>query len=207
MEERKSLYVVFSSTPYRMGKMIRFVTREPYNHVAIALEEDLSRLYTFARRYYRTPFYGGFVVEEPYRYHHKGSTGQVCLCRLEIPAHRHRDLAEHLVRMEAEAEKYLYNHLSALAATFHKKFPVPNACTCAEFVVGILSRLDCGFSMDKFYSIGDMAEILKPYRVYTGDFPTPANDPGGFFARKPVAHPIRVSVRDILALVKRRKQA
>ena len=65
-EETEYLYVVFSATPYRMGKLIRFVTREPYNHVAISTEASLTRMYSFARRFYRTPFYGGFVTEEPY---------------------------------------------------------------------------------------------------------------------------------------------
>ena len=43
-EEAEYLYVVFSATPYRMGKLIRFVTREPYNHVAISTEASLPRM-------------------------------------------------------------------------------------------------------------------------------------------------------------------
>ena len=72
MEQQKSLYVLFSATPYRMGKCIRFITGEPYNHVSIATEEDLRECYGFARRYYETPFYGGFVTERPSRYIHNG---------------------------------------------------------------------------------------------------------------------------------------
>ncbi|MGN0978699.1 MAG: hypothetical protein ACI4PH_11640, partial [Faecousia sp.] len=70
----KYLYVLFSATPYRMGYWIRRVTGEPYNHVAIATEETLRELYAFARKYYRAPFYGGFVREHPSRYHHNGVT-------------------------------------------------------------------------------------------------------------------------------------
>jgi hypothetical protein len=63
------VYIVFSSTPYRIGKFIRRLTREAYNHVSIALDPDLTKMYGFARRYYRTPFYGGFVRESLSRYH------------------------------------------------------------------------------------------------------------------------------------------
>lgn len=198
------LYVVFAATPYRMGQMIRLVTREPYNHVAIALEEDLSELYAFARRYYRTPLYGGFVTEHPYRYHHQGRTADICLCRLPIDEAAATALRRRLDHMRDHAQHYLYNHLSALAAPIHRKISVPDAFTCAEFAVSVLCEMGYDFDMDRFYTIGDIASQLAPYRVYEGSFPTPATPDPGFFSPNPIAHPFRTSVRDILALLKRR---
>lgn len=184
--------------------MIRFVTREGYNHIAIATEADLNTLYAFARRYYRTPLYGGFVTEHPYRYHHKGRTASIRLCRLPISDAQAERLASRLKSMGEQSQHYLYNHLSALAAPIRKKVNVPDAFTCAEFAVSVLSEMSYDFDPDRFYTIGDIAEQLAPYQVYEGSFPTPATADTGFFTPRPIPHPIRTSVRDIFALVKRK---
>lgn len=196
----KYIYVLFSATPYRMGRMIRFVTGEAYNHVAIALEEDLTKLYAFARRYYHTPFYGGFVTERPYRYHHNGSTAQIRLYRLPVSDAQWQQLHRRLSHMSAQPEHYLYNHLSAAAALFHRKVSVRDAYTCAEFTVSVLQELGFNFSLRRFYSIGDIAGKLEPYHFYDGEFPVPPEGGSAFFAPNPVRHPIFASARDFLTL-------
>ena len=207
MNDQKYLYVLFSATPYRMGRMIRLVTGEPYNHVAIAMEEDLKELYAFARRYYHTPFYGGFVTEHPYRYHHNGSTAQIRLCRLPISDDQWQSLQQRLSHMRAHPSRYLYNHLSALMAPFHRKITVRDAFTCAEFTVSVLQALGLDFSSRKFYSIGDIAGKLEAYQIYSGDFPTPPEENSSFFDPHPIRHPIFASTRDFLALLWRKAMA
>ena len=205
--QQKYLYVLFSATPYRMGRMIRFVTGEPYNHVAIAMEEDLNELYAFARRYYHTPFYGGFVTEHPYRYHHNGSTAQIRLCRLPVSEDQWQQLRQRLSRMSANPERYLYNHLSALLAPLHLKVTVKDAFTCAEFTISVLQQLGYDFTSKKFYSIGDIAEKLEIYRFYDGEFPVPPEEGSSFFDPHPIRHPIFASTRDFLALLWRKAMA
>ena len=62
------LYIVVSSTPSRMGHFIRRITGQDYNHISVSLDPQLLTMYSFARRYYRTPLFGGFVQETPARY-------------------------------------------------------------------------------------------------------------------------------------------
>lgn len=200
MDVQNYLYVLFSATPYRMGRMIRIVTREPYNHVAIALEEDLRELYAFARRYYRTPFYGGFVTEHPARYHHKGSAAQVQLYRIPITESQWEALRRRIQNMDSQAHRYLYNHLSALTAPIHRKVTVRDAYTCAEFAVSVLAELGLDFDHTRFYTIGDIAKKLAPYRFYVGAFPAPGEEEAAFFRRSPVSHPVYRSTRDLLRL-------
>lgn len=197
---QKYLYVLFSATPYRMGHMIRFVTGEAYNHVAIAMEEDLKQIYAFARRYYHTPFYGGFVTERPCRYHHNGTTARICLYRLPISKEQWQALSLRLAEMHVNAEHYLYNHLSAAAAPFHRKVRVKDAYTCAEFTVSVLQELGYDFSPKRFYSIGDIAKKLENYRFYDGEFPVQPEGGSSFFAPNPVRHPIYASARAFFAL-------
>ena len=157
MEQQKSLYVLFSATPYRMGKCIRFITGEPYNHVSIATEEDLRECYGFARRYYETPFYGGFVTERPSRYIHNGRVSKIRLYRLPLTNAQWLKLDTLLQSMRSQPERYLYNHLSAMMAPMHLKVKVRDAFTCAEFVVSVLNRLGFDFDATRFYTIGGIA--------------------------------------------------
>ena len=200
-DSRKYLYVLFSSTPYKMGRMIRMVTGEPYNHVAIATEEDLHNLYAFARRYYNTPFYGGFVTEHPSRYHHKGVTADIRLYRLPLTDRQWENLQTLLTDMRRRADRYLYNHLSALAAPLHLNILVRDAFTCAEFAVSVLSTLGFDFDPNRFYTIGDIAERLESYHIYTGVFPAKADEDSIFFQPYPLRHPILASTRNFLALL------
>lgn len=204
MSEAKYLYILFSSTPYRMGRMIRFITGEPYNHVSIALEEELTSLYAFARRYYRTPFYGGFVVESPSRFHHRSRTAEVSLCRIPVTAEQWQALRARLSSMEGSAHRYLYNHLSAIAAPLHRKIAVRDAYTCAEFAVSVLSSIGLAYDPRRFYTIGDIAAGLKDYHLYAGQFPVPPGEDTAFFLRHPVPHPIYRSTRDLLRLICRK---
>ncbi len=203
MEDSQNyVYILFSATPYRMGRCIRFVTGESYNHVSIAMEEDLTRLYAFARRYYCTPFYGGFVTEHPERYCHNGTAARILLCRLPVSEDKLEQLTQRLEKMDSRSHKYLYNHFSALAAPMHWKIPVNDAYTCAEFAVSVLSSIGYDFNPRLFYSIGDIAEKLKDYQIYAGEFPMPAKAARSrFFDPAPVPHPMLACTKDILRLM------
>lgn len=205
--EQKYLYILFSATPYRMGSLIRRVTGEPYNHVAIATEKELREMYAFARRYYRTPFYGGFVTERPCRYHHNGTTATVRLCRLPLTTRQWDTLNALLDKMRDRADRYLYNHLSAMMAPLHRKIRVRDAFTCAEFAVNVLHTLGFDFDPETFYTIGDIAQRLESYQIYTGDFPAaPEADPT-FFHPHPLPHPVASTTKNLLRLLWRRARA
>ena len=207
MNEQKYLYVLFSATPYRMGRWIRFLTGEPYNHVSIATEDDLRQCYGFARRYYQTPFYGGFVTEHPCRYCHNGNISKVRLYRIPLTSSQWQKLQWILSHMQAHPERFLYNHLSILTAPVHLKVQVRDAFTCAEFVVSVLSRLGFDFDTKRFYTIGGIAKRLSDYHIYTGTFPAKDESDTSFFQDKPLRHPFYASARSFFALIWRKATA
>lgn len=201
--DQANLYIVFSSTPYKLGKAIRQITGEEYNHVSIALDPQLQQMYGFARRYYRTPLYGGFVKESPARYHLNGHAAKICVCRLPVTEAQYQSIADLLCRMHLEKEKYLYNHLSILGAPFRKPIAAKDAYTCVEFCVSILKKLDFPLSTKTYYSVGDLLKILSPYILYTGAFPPARQTDPAFFAKKPVPSPIRTTFRNLFRLLPR----
>lgn len=199
--ENFHIYIIFSSTPYRIGRMIRWITREPYNHVSIALREDLKQMYGFARRHYHTPLCGGFVQESSARYQIRGMTADICLCSLPVSAQQYSDLESLLSRMEENKSHYIYNHLSALGALTHKRVEVKDAYTCVEFCVKILHKLGFDVNPKQFYTVCDLQKLLQSYCIYTGKMPQSTQFDENFFAKLPLLHSASVTVRDVFRLI------
>lgn len=201
--ENTYVYIVFSSTPYRIGKFVRRLTAEPYNHVSIALDAELTQMYSFARRYYHTPFLGGFVKESLSRYCPKDTPARIRICRLPVSAEQHQQLSELLTEMYLHNEQYLYNHLSAGMAVFRQRIKLRDAYTCAEFCVQILNKLGINTVPDKFHTVGQLERLLRPYAVYTGTAPEFQEFDKEYYAPKPVLHATTATVRDYITLFTR----
>lgn len=183
----ESVYIVFSSTPYKIGKLIRRFTGESYNHVSISLDKELTRMYSFARRFYRTPFYGGFVKESRARYHLKGIPSQIKICRLAVSDEDHAALTKRLQAMYERREQYLYNHLSVVTIPFQRLVLLKDAHVCTEFVAHQLQQLGLPVDPKKYYSVGALERLLEDSVIYVGDaLPADGDDP--FFDPHPVSH-------------------
>ena len=169
----RKLYVVFSSTPYRLGSFIRAMTRNEFNHVAISVEPDLSELYSFARHYRNTPFYGGFVKETIARYCNRGRIARIKVCAIDLTEEQYQLAKAHLGEMYSHSDEYLYNMLSAIILPLHRSIRLPNAYTCVEFVTYFLRLIGVPPKTDpaRTYSIRDLERLLEPAVIYCGEFP------------------------------------
>ncbi len=195
------IYVVFSATPYKMGKLIRTVTGSTYNHMSISLDSELNRMYSFARRYYRTPLYGGFVRESLNRYQKNAVRSQIMICRIPVTTARYATLEQHLSLMETRQHRYLYNHLSALSSLLRVSVPAKDASTCVEFCVQCLHTAGFPVIPGHYYSIPQLAALLQPYTIYRGTAPDPKDPDTGFYRKVP--HPSLYTLRDLFRLLPR----
>ncbi len=171
-QNQRYLYVVFSSTPYKMGQFIRFVTHSRYNHVAVSLDPSLATLYSFARHYRNTPFYGGFVRETATRYSYRGRLADIKVCAVPVSEAQYASALRMLESMIRSSHRYSYNMLSAIAAPLHRRVHLPNAYTCIEFAVdflaqaGVLKQIDPKHS----YTIKELENCFNSYQIYSGVF-------------------------------------
>lgn len=92
MAETKSLYVMISRTDTGVGKLIRRLSRYPYNHVSLSLDPTFQTWVSFARYVQNVPLYGGFIVEPAERFLAKGERIDVRIFRLDIPEEQHSRL-------------------------------------------------------------------------------------------------------------------
>ena len=185
---QRYVYIVFSATPYKIGKLIRTITKERYNHVSLALDRELENMYSFARRYYHTPFYGGFVRESRARYHLNGVPAQVKICRLAVSEKDFEDLAQRLRKMYERREDFLYNHISVLTVPFRRLVHLKDAAICTEFVAGQLQELGMAVDSRRYYSVGALEQLLADQTVYEGDAPKALQEDPAFFAHHPVPY-------------------
>ena len=165
-DSQRRIYIVFSRTPGKLGRAIRAVTGDEYNHVSLALDPRLRRCYSFARIHENTPLYGGFVAESPLSFTRHGVPSRIMICALDIPFDRYRLLVRKLHRME-ESGGYIYNTASALTAVIHRRVDIPRAYTCVEFVADML-RLSGVTLPAGFITVGELAALLGQNAVYRG---------------------------------------
>lgn len=199
------IYVVFFSTPNKVGKLIRNVTGETFNHISISLDKDMKQMYSFARRHYRLPLYGGFVKESRSRYHINGKAADICICAVPVTQRQHLTLTSLLKEMHRNNRFYIYNHLSALGAVIHMPIRARDAYTCVEFCIRILRELGMDIQSGRYYSVGDIMQMLEPYIVYQGAMPEPEDFDEAYYAKKPVPHPVYTTLKDMLKLIPRLK--
>lgn len=169
---QSNLYIIISSTPYKMGRFIRTVTRNEYNHAAISFDIELKTLYSFARHHKKAPFYGGFVTESCLRYNVKKSFSNIKVYAIPLSKKDSEHLIEYLESFKSQPDKYLYNLFSAILVPFHKKIIINNAFTCVEFVISILSLVDDRINIFDYYSISDLEKLYHDKLIYKGIFET-----------------------------------
>ncbi|MBO5101816.1 MAG: hypothetical protein J6C39_04725 [Clostridia bacterium] len=165
MVENKSLYIVVSQTGTILSRIVKWVTKDKYNHVSVGTKEDLSDLYSFGRTNPYNPFHGGFVKESPT----SGTFGRfyktkAVVIELPLPVDVYDAIVERLHEMYLTRELYHYNYKGLFLAYVGKTREKKNCFYCSEFVQKLLS--DYGYGMKK-----DEGELVCP-----NDF---VNVPGG----------------------------
>ena len=156
------LYIIFSSTDTGMGKNIRRITKNKYNHLSAAIGETPEKLYSFSRYYYTAPFYGGFVNESLNRY--KNACFKIC--RVPLDDAQYKLLSDELDNIKNNSKEYIYNVGSALVYPYRKRIYKQKSYTCIEFGIYLLSLI--GFIDDGFYTFQSLEKLLSNNVVYEG---------------------------------------
>lgn len=166
----KSIFVIFFSSPFITGKMIRKYTKNFYNHVAISLDSNLTKVYSFSRYNLDNPLYAGFVQESLLRYNYKGKDSMLKICEIPISNKEYKNILKYISEIKDNEKEYIYNFYSAFTYLFSKRIEINKAYICVEFAVKILSEHVSKIKLDKnkFYSIKDLESILTDYVTFEG---------------------------------------
>lgn len=152
----EKVYIVLSQTGTLLSRILKLLTRAPYNHSSISLDGDLSTMYSFGRVNPYNPFIGSFVQESPSAGTFKRfKNTDVMVLEFEVSREARDDLARLLEEMLRERTKYHYNYLGLFLAAIRVHREKTDCYYCSEFVKAMAGRL--GLS-----GIEDIPPIVKP---------------------------------------------
>lgn len=160
MIRTRQLFILVSQTDTGAAKVIRAVSRYPYNHVSVTLDPSLRRWYSFARYIQDAPLYSGFIRESVERFCAFSGDSMVRLYRVEIPEKKAADLEKLLPMAGKQDSGMIYNYFDALANAIGQQLPVPGCHTCLSFCCDVLD-IHCT-------SIRQLCGKLEPYLIYEG---------------------------------------
>ena len=136
----RNVYIILTYTGTILSRVIRFYTKNEYAHVSIALDEDLSQMYSFGRINPYIAFIGGFVHESPkWGTFKRFKETKALIYKLEVTEEQYEAISKRLQKMEEEKSIYSFNVLGLFAAGFHKKIKKEKAFYCAEFIQYLLN--------------------------------------------------------------------
>lgn len=133
------LYIVISQTGTIFSQIIRLFTKDPYNHSSISLNEELTDMYSFGRKYARLPLPGGFIQEcigKKVFATHPNTT--MIVYELTVTKAQYHKVKKIVRRMRQQRKAYAYNLLGIVFVAFHKERKAHNKYYCSEFVKHVL---------------------------------------------------------------------
>lgn len=135
----KNIYLVVSQSGSIVSRILKKVTRAPYNHVSISLNRELKPMYSFARVRPYNPVIGGYVAESA----GKGTLKRfpdtkVIVLEVKVTEKQFNSIKHKLRMMLKYKKRYRYNYLGLFLAAINIPYKMDHRYYCSEFVREVL---------------------------------------------------------------------
>lgn len=170
----KKLYIILTQSGTYFSKLLRFITKEKYNHSSICLNDDFQSFYSFGRKYPKFLIPGGFVIENAY----KGVFGMFkevpCfILEKEISDEQYKKLESRINHFQENSKRYHYGILSLMLADTTYSFVNKNKFFCSQFVAKLLNDIDISTPrVPEHTHPMDFTQIEGVKRLFEGDLKT-----------------------------------
>jgi len=142
-QSTKPIYIVLSTPSSKTGQAIHLLTRDTYTHAAIAFDESISEMYSFGRRFSRTPIPGRIKKESlDSDLFSKKTRLDGMIISLPLTEEQYEKVRLRTLHMYGNKQVYKYNYLGACGAVLNIGFKTKNRFTCSQFVAYILEYCD-----------------------------------------------------------------
>ena len=137
----KKIYIVSTYTGTVLAHLIRTITRKPYSHISISLDDSLDTMYAFGRINPKNPLIAGFVEEgiDKGLYEIKKNT----ICRvysLEITDDEFEKLKTNINQVKSIRTLYSYDLLSLIAIPLGLNRHPDFGYVCSTFAADMLNK-------------------------------------------------------------------
>ena len=152
----KNIYIVLSQSGSLPSKVLKFFTRDAFNHVSISLTPTIEKMYSFARLKPNNPFIGGFVEEgKDVGSFKKFNKTRALILEVEVSDEKYNAIKYFIEYFKARKEQFKYNYLGVLFAGFKVNWKSGTKFYCSQFVRTILA---C-FNVE---NAADLPRVIKP---------------------------------------------
>ncbi|GAA0494232.1 hypothetical protein GCM10008986_20960 [Salinibacillus aidingensis] len=134
------VYIVLTKTGTIFSQTIRLYTKEPYNHVSLSLDKELTELYSFGRKKAYNPLRAGFVKENVKHGIYARFPDTTCeIFELEVSDRQKEKMRKVIRHFQLNQHNYRYNLLGIATIPFGKSLERKYAYFCSQFVATVLN--------------------------------------------------------------------
>ena len=168
---KNMIYVILTQTGTLPAKIIKFVTKAPYNHTSITSNDELMDIYSFCRKYRLVPLPAGFVNESELGVFDMFNFVPCEVYGFKVTDEQFDKYRKLIAKFKRDSKVYSYNVLGLFALAFGIPVHRKNHFICSQFVAHILT--ECGVaSFNKDLCLvkpDDFRYLDKAQLVYKGD--------------------------------------
>ncbi len=174
----KKIYILLTRSTTLISSVIHAATDDPFTHASIALDRELTKLYSFARFHPYLMFPAGLVREDM-----NGAVMQrfadcpAALYSLDVADEVYDAIKRRIARMLFESDIYRYNVIGLLSLHFGIPTEFRHHYFCSQFVAYLLDDLGAA-SLPKSPGLMrpyDLARLDGATLVYSGRLADAAN--------------------------------
>lgn len=141
--EMKKIYIVTTYTGTFLSYLIRKVSKSPYAHISLSLNEDLSPMYSFGRLNPKTPIFAGFVEENINEGLYEIKKNALCrVYSIEVDYPKYTKLVQNIMKVNENRTRYNYDVKALVYLSFNKAREKEYRYVCSHFVADMLYKSD-----------------------------------------------------------------
>ena len=150
----KKIYIVTTYTGTVLSYLIRKISKTPYAHVSIALNEDLKPMYSFGRLNPKTPIFAGFVEENINEGLYAIRKNTMCrVYSLEVTDSQYNAIYKNIMFVSENRKKFDYDVMALIYLIINRPRQAKYKYVCSHFVADMLIKSNVDMFNKPSYSI------------------------------------------------------
>lgn len=148
----KKIYIISTYTGTVLAHLIRRISRKPYSHISISLDESLNTMYAFGRINPKNPLIAGFVEEGVNKGLYEIKKNTICrVYSLEIEDYKYQNLINNIAKVKENRNLYNYDLFSLITIPLGINRQPKFGYVCSTFAADMLKKSDIHL-FDKSYN-------------------------------------------------------
>ncbi len=160
--ERKSIYVILTRTKTLLSRLIQLVKKDMYTHAAISLDKDLTKMYSFGRKYTYLPFMGCLgieTIESGIYKKHKNLPGVIL--EIKVNDWQYEKARMILNSFISDSKRYKFHYAGLIDHILQREVKLENKFLCSDFIYYVLKS--CGI-----LNLNTPENLVRPQNIFLG---------------------------------------